>query len=97
MRRRWLAGLVLAVLLLGSSATSADPTNWGQLAQIILCEAPHRGRRVRGIPSREAQGPTAGQRTRSRRGPCGDRLHLAATSKRRVHRDPVPAEQLWRD
>ena len=36
MRRRWLAGLVLAVLLLGSSATSADPTNWGQLAQIIL-------------------------------------------------------------
>jgi hypothetical protein len=36
MRRRWLAGLVLAVLLLGSLATSADPTNWGQLAQIIL-------------------------------------------------------------
>ena len=36
MRRRWLAGLVLAVLLVGSSATSADPTNWGQLAQIIL-------------------------------------------------------------
>jgi len=36
MRRRWLPGLVLAVLLLRSSATSADPTNWGQLAQIIL-------------------------------------------------------------
>ena len=36
MRRRWLAGLVVAVLLLGSSGASADPTNWGQLTQIIL-------------------------------------------------------------
>ena len=36
MRRRWIAGLVVAVLLLGSSGTSADPTNWGQLGQIIL-------------------------------------------------------------
>jgi hypothetical protein len=36
MRRRWLAGLVVAVLLLGSSGASADPTNWAHLAQIIL-------------------------------------------------------------
>ena len=36
MRRRWLAGLVVAVFLLGSSGVSADPTNWGPLAQIIL-------------------------------------------------------------
>ena len=36
MRRRWIVATVLAVLLLGSSGTSADPTNWGQLAQIIL-------------------------------------------------------------
>ena len=36
MRRRWLAGLVVAVLLLGSSGASADPTNWGQLTQIVL-------------------------------------------------------------
>ncbi len=36
MKRRWLAGLVVAVLLLGSSVASADPSNWGQLAQIIL-------------------------------------------------------------
>jgi hypothetical protein len=36
MRRRWLAGLVVAVLLPGSSGASADPTNWGHLTQIIL-------------------------------------------------------------
>ena len=36
MRRRWLAGLVVAVLLLGSSGASADPSNWAQLGQIIL-------------------------------------------------------------
>jgi hypothetical protein len=36
MGRRWLAGIVVAVLLLGSSGVSADPGSWGQLAQIIL-------------------------------------------------------------
>ena len=36
MRRRWFAGLVVAVLLLGSSGASADPSNWAHLAQIIL-------------------------------------------------------------
>jgi len=36
MKRRWLAGLVVAVLLLGSSGASADPSNWAQLGQIIL-------------------------------------------------------------
>ncbi len=36
MRRRWLAGLVVAVLLLESSGASADPSNWAHLAQIIL-------------------------------------------------------------
>src|SRR5262245_31291363 len=36
MKRRVLAGLVVLVLLLGSSGVSADPTNWGHLAQIIL-------------------------------------------------------------
>ncbi len=35
MPRRWVAGLVVAVLLLGSSGASADPTNWAQLVQII--------------------------------------------------------------
>src|SRR5260370_22609264 len=36
MKRRWLAGLFVAVLLLVSSGASADPTNWGHLTQIIL-------------------------------------------------------------
>jgi hypothetical protein len=36
MRRRWLAGLVVAVFLFGSTGASADPSNWAQLAQIIL-------------------------------------------------------------
>jgi hypothetical protein len=36
MSRRWIAGLVIAVLLLGSSGLSADPTNWAPLARIIL-------------------------------------------------------------
>jgi hypothetical protein len=36
MKRRWLAGLVVAVLLFGSSGASADPSNWAQLGQIIL-------------------------------------------------------------
>jgi hypothetical protein len=36
MRRRWLAGLVVAVFLFGSPGASADPTNWAQLGQIIL-------------------------------------------------------------
>ncbi len=35
MPRRWAAGLVVALLLLGSSGASADPTNWAQLVQII--------------------------------------------------------------
>jgi hypothetical protein len=36
MRKRWLAGLVVSLFLLGASGASADPTNWAQLAQIIL-------------------------------------------------------------
>jgi hypothetical protein len=36
MKRRWLAGLVVAVLLFGSSGASADPSNWAQLGQIIM-------------------------------------------------------------
>ncbi len=36
MRRRWLAGFVVTVLLLGSSGASADPTSWGPLTQIVL-------------------------------------------------------------
>jgi hypothetical protein len=36
MRRRWVAALVVAALLLGSSGAPADPSNWGQLAQIVL-------------------------------------------------------------
>jgi hypothetical protein len=36
MARRWLAGLAVALLLLGSSGVSADPSNWAQLGQIIL-------------------------------------------------------------
>lgn len=36
MRRRWLAGLAVVVLLLGSSRVSADPSNWAQLTQILL-------------------------------------------------------------
>lgn len=36
MKRRWLAGLVVAVFLFGSSGASADPSNWAQLGQIIL-------------------------------------------------------------
>jgi hypothetical protein len=36
MRRRWLAALVVSLLLLGTSGASADPTNWPQLAQIVL-------------------------------------------------------------
>lgn len=36
MRKRWLAGVVVSLYLLGASAASADPTNWAQLTQIIL-------------------------------------------------------------
>jgi hypothetical protein len=36
MARRWLAGLVVTLLLFGSSGASADPSNWTQLGQIIL-------------------------------------------------------------
>jgi len=36
MRKRVLAGIVAVVLLFGSSAASADPSNWAHLAQIIL-------------------------------------------------------------
>jgi hypothetical protein len=36
MARRWLAALVVAVLLFGSSGASADPGNWAQLTQIVL-------------------------------------------------------------
>jgi hypothetical protein len=36
MRKRWLVGLVVSLFLLGASGASADPTNWAQLAQIIL-------------------------------------------------------------
>ena len=36
MRRRWIAALVVASLLVVSPGASADPSNWGQLAQIIL-------------------------------------------------------------
>ena len=36
MKRRWLAGFVVAVFLFGSSSASADPSNWAQLGQIIL-------------------------------------------------------------
>jgi hypothetical protein len=36
MRRRALAVVVIGLLLVGSSGASADPTNWPQLAQIIL-------------------------------------------------------------
>jgi len=35
MPRRWVAALVVAAVLFGSSGASADPSNWGQLAQII--------------------------------------------------------------
>ena len=35
MKRRTLAVLVILVLLLGPSSSSADPTNWAHLAQII--------------------------------------------------------------
>ncbi len=36
MKRRVLAVLVVGAMLLGSSTASADPTNWGQLGQIVL-------------------------------------------------------------
>jgi hypothetical protein len=36
MRKRWLAGLVVSLLLLGASGLSADPASWAQLTQIIL-------------------------------------------------------------
>ena len=36
MRRRWLAGFVVVVFLFGASGASADPSNWAQLAQIIV-------------------------------------------------------------
>ncbi len=36
MRRRWLAGVMVCAFLMGASGASADPTNWAQLAQIIL-------------------------------------------------------------
>ena len=36
MKRRVLATLVVGAMLLGSSTASADPTNWGQLGQIVL-------------------------------------------------------------
>ena len=36
MRRRWLAGFVIVVFLFGASGASADPSNWAQLAQIIV-------------------------------------------------------------
>jgi hypothetical protein len=35
MKHRWLAVVVIAVFLFGSSGASADPTNWPQLALII--------------------------------------------------------------
>ena len=35
MKRRSLAGLAILALLLGPSSSSADPTNWGHLAQIV--------------------------------------------------------------
>ncbi len=35
MKRRYLAVLVIVVLMLGSRSSSADPANWGQLAQIV--------------------------------------------------------------
>ena len=35
MARRWIAAVVVALLLFGSSGASADPGNWGQLIQII--------------------------------------------------------------
>jgi len=35
MARRWLAALVVAFVLFGSSGASANPTNWPQLIQII--------------------------------------------------------------
>jgi hypothetical protein len=36
MKRRVLAVLVVGAMLFGSSTVSADPTNWGQLGQIVL-------------------------------------------------------------
>jgi hypothetical protein len=36
MRTRWLAALVVSLFLLGTSGASADPTNWAQLAKIVL-------------------------------------------------------------
>jgi hypothetical protein len=36
MRRRWIAALVVAALLVVSPGASADPANWAQLGQIIL-------------------------------------------------------------
>jgi len=36
MKKSWLAALVALVLLMGSPGASADPSNWGQLAQIVL-------------------------------------------------------------
>ena len=36
MRRKWIAAFVVVVLLLVSPAASADPSNWAQLAQIVL-------------------------------------------------------------
>ena len=36
MKRRWIGGLVVAALLIGSAGASADPANWGQLTQIVL-------------------------------------------------------------
>jgi hypothetical protein len=36
MKRRVLAALVVGAMLFGSSTASADPTNWGQLGQIVL-------------------------------------------------------------
>lgn len=35
-QRRWIGALVVAAVLAGSPQASADPTNWAQLAQIIL-------------------------------------------------------------
>ena len=36
MTRHWLAGLVAALLLFGSSGAAADPGSWTQLTQIVL-------------------------------------------------------------
>ena len=36
MSKRWVAALVVAALLAGSSGASADPGSWGKLGEIIL-------------------------------------------------------------